>query len=274
MPMTPGDEALFAPWLERWDLAADGEPIVTPSSRLLPVRRDGGPAILKIALEAEERRGAELMRWWAGDGAATVLAHEGDALLLERALGPGSLVEMAHGGRDDEATRIIARVAARLHAPRASPPPSLLPLTQWFAALDPVAASQGGLLAEAAAVARELLRNPRETSVLHGDLHHGNVLDFGERGWLAIDPKRLAGERGFDFANILRNPDFALATSPGRLARQATVAAEAAGLERRRLLQWVLAFAGLSAAWHIGDGEAPDPDLAVAEIAAAALAKG
>lgn len=31
---------------------------------------------------------------------------------------------------------------------------------------------------------------------LHGDLHHGNVLDFGASGWLAIDPKGLKGERG------------------------------------------------------------------------------
>jgi streptomycin 6-kinase len=51
-----------------------------------------------------------------------------------------------------------------------------------------------------------LLAEPREVGVLHGDLHHGNVLDFGVRGWLAIDPKGLLGERGFDFANIFTNP--------------------------------------------------------------------
>jgi streptomycin 6-kinase len=42
---------------------------------------------------------------------------------------------------------------------------------------------------------------------LHGDLHHENVLDFGERRWLAIDPHGLHGERFFDFANIFTNPD-------------------------------------------------------------------
>jgi streptomycin 6-kinase len=99
------------------------------------------------------------------------------------------------------------------------------------------------------------------------------VLDFGPRDWLAIDPKRLVGERGFEFANIFRNPDRATATAPGRLARQATVVAEAAGLERARLLKWVRADAGLSAAWLLGDGEAPELDLAAAEIAASELAK-
>jgi streptomycin 6-kinase len=269
----PSYDALFAPWLERWDLIPDGEVIVTPGSRLLPVRRHGAPAMLKIALEAEERRGPALMIWWAGDGAAPVWAQEGDALLLERATGRGSLTATVHEGRDDEATRIICAVAARLHAPRGAPPPTLLPLTQWFKALEPIAAREGGLLARAAATARELLSAPQEVGVLHGDLHHANILDFESRGWLAIDPKRLQGERGFDFANILFNPDLEAAMAPGRLARQASVAAEAAGLDRKRLLQWVLAFAGLSAAWFIEDGETPSFDLAIAEIAAAELAR-
>jgi streptomycin 6-kinase len=266
-------DALFAPWLGRWNLTADGEAIVTRSSRLLPVRRDGVTAMLKIAHGAEERWGAALMTWWAGDGAAPVLAHEGDALLLERALGQRSLAEMAREGHDDEATRIICAVAARLHAPRAAPLPALLPLTRWFAALGPAAASQGGILADAAVAASDLLAPPQEVGVLHGDLHHANLLDFGARGWLAIDPKRLSGERGFDFANILRNPDLEIARAPGRLARQASVVAETAGLERKRLLRWVLALAGLSAAWAIEEGATPASDLAIAEIAAAELAR-
>ncbi len=125
----------------------------------------------------------------------------------------------------------------------------------------------------AAATARALLAEPRQVVPLHGDLHHGNVLDGGPRGWLAIDPKRLRGERAFDFANIFCNPDLETAAAPGRLARQAAVVAAAAGLERARLLRWVLAYAGLSAAWTLSDDEHPEIALAVAEIAAAALGK-
>lgn len=264
---------MFDDYLVRWGLTPDGEPITTHSSRLLPVRRDGVPAMLKIALEAEERWGAVLMVWWGGEGAARVLAHEGDALLLERATGEASLAEMAHNGRDDEASRIICAVAARLHTPRNHLPPELLPLARWFEELEPAAAGHGGILRQAALTARELLAAPQDIVVLHGDLHHGNVLDAGPRGWLAIDPKRLVGERGFDFANIFCNPDPAIATAPGRLARQAHVVAEAAGPERVRLLKWILAYAGLSAVWFLSDGVKPELDLAVAELAAAELAK-
>jgi streptomycin 6-kinase len=264
---------LFDHYLARWDLTPDGEPIITRNSRLLPVRRGETPAMLKIAVEAEERRGAAFMLWWNGEGAARVLAHDGDALLMERAMGEDSLVEMARNGRDDQASRILCAVAMTLHTPRECPPPSaVLPLSRWFKALDPAASIHGGILVEAAAMARKLLAEPQDLVVLHGDIHHGNVLDAGPGGWLAIDPKGLVGERGFDFANIFRNPNPEIATAPGRLARQANVVAEAAGLECERLLKWILAYAGLSAAWILGDGEWPELDLAVAELAASELA--
>jgi streptomycin 6-kinase len=239
---------MFERYLTRWRLTADGEPITTHSSVLLPVRQNGMPAMLKIATGDEERRGAALMRWWNGDGAARVLAHEGDALLLERATGDASLIDWAENGQDNEATQVLGASLARLHAPRGEPPATLVPLARWFAALAPAAARYGGTFTKSDAVARELLSGPREIAVLHGDMHHGNVLDFGPRGWLAIDPKGLIGERGFDYANIFCNPSTAVATAPGQLARQATLVAKIAGLDRTRLLQWILAYAGLSAA--------------------------
>lgn len=55
--------------------------------------------MLKLALDAEEQHGARVMTWWAGDGAARVLAAEGLALLLER----------ARGARDVRAGRRAAR---------------------------------------------------------------------------------------------------------------------------------------------------------------------
>jgi hypothetical protein len=44
-----------------------------------------------------------------------------------------------------------------------------------------------------------------------------------------------------------------------------------AQVDRSRLLEWILAYAGLSAAWTLAAGDDPALALAVAEIAAAAL---
>ncbi|HEX2891847.1 aminoglycoside phosphotransferase family protein [Vineibacter terrae] len=260
------------PYLARWDLVPDGAPIVTPGSRLLPVRQGATPAMLKIALADEERAGARLMAWWDGDGAARVLAQDDDAILLERAQGSQSLAALARGGQDDAACRILCQAAARLHGPRARPLPDLVPLAWWFRGLAPAAAQHGGILARAAAAADALLAAPQDVVVLHGDIHHGNVLDFGPRGWLAIDPKGLQGERGFDYANLFCNPDARTALAPGRFRRRVAVVATAAGLDRERLLRWILAWAGLSSAWLMADGEDPAMRLEVATLAAAELA--
>jgi len=46
---------------------------------------------------------------------------------------------------------------------------------------------------------------------------------------------------------------------------------DAASLDRRRLVQWTLAFAGPSAAWHLAEGTLAELDLAVTGLAAVAL---
>jgi streptomycin 6-kinase len=246
----------FDDYLARWCLTPDGTPLTTHTSILLPVRREGIPAMLKVATEAEERRGAESMVWWGGDGAARVLAHDGDALLMERATGEGSLIEMARNDRDDEASHIICAVASRLHAPRDRPrSPSLVPLTRWFADLEPAADRHGGLLKVAATTARDLLDEPRDIVVLHGDIHHGNILDFGDRGWLAIDPKGLIGDPAYELANVFINPKGAghLAADPRRIAARADILSERLNYPRKRILGWAAAHAALSACWLLED---------------------
>jgi len=269
-----GDLTPFAPWLDRWGLAPDGEPFQTSYCKnwLIPVRRCDAPAMLKIAASDHEMAGARLMAWWDGDGAPRVLAIDGEALLMERIPAGRSLADMAREGGDEEAMRILCGVGDRLHAPRARPlPAGLFPLASWFRALAPAAAVHGGVLDISLETAEALLADQRDVVVLHGDLHHNNVLDGGERGWLVIDPKGVLGERAYEYATTLCNPDPGLALAPGRLARQAGVIAQAARLDRERLLRWVLAHAGVSAAWCMADGFDPAPALALAEIARAEL---
>ena len=233
----------FDRWLERWRLTLDGEPFTTPHSKsqLLPVLRDGERAILKIAGDEEERRGADLMEWYGGVGAARVLARDGDALLLERLMEGRRLSELVRSNKDDEATCILCQTARTLHAPRGKEPPaSLVPLAAWCRALEPAANLHGGVFSKAATALRPLLRDPRDPVVLHGDIHHDNVLDGGQRGWLVIDPKGVFGERASEYANLFRNPDTATALKPGRMRRRAQIVADQAGLEAKRLCSGLL----------------------------------
>ncbi|QEC65730.1 3'-kinase [Mucilaginibacter ginsenosidivorans] len=256
-----------------WTLVADGKPFVTHSSLLQPVIYKDMPCMLKVAMADEERRGNLLMSRWQGNAVARILKFDKQAILMERAAGARSLAEMAVNGRDNEASNIICSVVHQLHTAKSPYPAELIALDIWFKDLEPAAGKYGGVLTGCSRVANTLLNAGGNTIALHGDIHHGNILDFGDKGWLAIDPKGLIGERTFDYANIFCNPDAATATTPGRLETQVLEISKAARLEAEQLLRWVVAWAGLSAAWGLNDGENADVALHIAEIASAELSK-
>lgn len=262
---TPGT---LAGRIEAWDLAPDGPPFRTPSSWLQPVRLGQAAAMLKLPFEDEERRGGQVLAWFDGRGAARVLRIDREAVLTERLADDIDLTVMAESSTagDEEACGILCGVVAALHADQPSPPPQAQPLRPWFAALERRAGDPR--LAPAWSAADRLLVRDREPRVLHGDIHHANVLHDPARGWRAIDPKGLHGPRGYDYANLLRNPLSARAREAGRLERLSARVADLSGLPRDEVLGWSLAHAGLSAAWSLDAGEDAGHGLAVAQIAA------
>ena len=120
----------------------------------------------------------------------------------------------------------------------------------------------------AAAVAKQLLANPRDIRALHGDIHHYNIRQ-SRRGWLAFDPKGLVGERTYDCANTLCNPGIPeLVLDESRLLANAAILAEMLGLDRWRILAFTYAWACLNASqWlQLGGHEIVPWYLKVAEI--------
>ena len=51
----------------------------------------------------------------------------------------------------------------------------------------------------------EILRSSTGDVVLHGDLHHENILLDSESGWTAIDPKGVVGPRCLEVGRFLQN---------------------------------------------------------------------
>jgi streptomycin 6-kinase len=275
-----------APWLaalpglieqvaRRWGLrVAPPFPDLT-YNYVAPARlADGTPVVLKLGVpRAELASEIDALRHYGGQGACRLLdADEAlGALLLER-LEPGATLAPLAAADDEAATRIAAGVMARLWRP----PPAghrYPAVADWFAGLAELRATFGGgtgpfphdLVERAETLAAELLATQGEQVVLHGDLHHANILDAGGV-WRAIDPKGIVGERAYEPAALLRNPTPQIAAHP-RLAelldRRIAVFAEALGLAPERIHGWALANAVLSAWWSYEDGEA-EPDLTVA----------
>jgi len=223
--------------------------------------------MLKIPINIEEKIGSKLMIWWDGIGAARVFEYDENAILMEKILGNYSLTTMSINNLDDDSTQIICNVANLLHSCKKEPFPELVPLKVWFKDLFLFAKNNGEVFQKCANIGRNLLENQHDITVLHGDLHHGNILYSSDRDWLAIDPKGLIGERAFDYVNILCNPTEEIALKKGRLTDQINVISKEAKIDFTHLLKWTAAWAALSAVWFINDGVKTNIAFKVAKIA-------
>ncbi|TKT81445.1 aminoglycoside phosphotransferase family protein [Aquamicrobium sp. LC103] len=253
----------------RWNVSAPTLIAETFGSRIWKVRlADGSPAVVKDLKPfddvEDELRGAHLLAWRRGEGLVRLLDLDGHRMLLEYA-GETMLSHVLDKEGDAAATEIAAEVMARLFSPSEHPvPPDLQPLRERFASLFKAANADRDLgnrtiYVEAAEIAERLLDDPHELHPLHGDLHHENIM-HGARGWLAIDPKGVYGDPGFDAANMFYNPlerdDLCL--DPERIAHMAEVFSRTLGQHPRRLLDFAIAYGCLSAAWHREDANGHD----------------
>lgn len=265
-------------YLAAWELSNPQPLAVTPTSHVYTVSVDGTTAVLKLLTEygVEERRGALALRYFNGRGAVRLLRSDDDAQLLEYADG-NDLTGLVQNGQDMQATVIIGDVVNALHTTSAAPPDGIIPLRQWFRALFSVAEqveADGAytILRRAAAVADEVLAQPREPRVLHGDIHHENIRR-SPRGWLAFDPKGVYGERAYDLANTLCNPRpiyGIVSDDEARILRNAAILAQTCGIERSRVLLFLHLYACLSASWTLEAAQTGwdvDTILRIAEIA-------
>ncbi|MGW4384841.1 aminoglycoside phosphotransferase family protein, partial [Kitasatospora sp. NPDC004531] len=111
----------------------------------------------------------------------------------------------------------------------------------------------------AIATVRELGPEQPDTLV-HGDLHFGNVLAAEREPWLAIDPKGWAGDPAYDSITLLRSRfDDLLAAADLRRAvlRRLAIYAEAAELDPERVRRWAQARAVSAAHWGREHGDPP-----------------
>lgn len=234
---------------ERWKVSAPELIAETFSSRIWKVvRADGAPAIVK-ALKPfddveDELRGEHFLAWRRGEGAVQLLGSDGHCMLLEYA-GDRMLSQVLAEQGDNAATAIAAEVMANLFSPSDHPaPPDLQPLRVRFSSLFKKAkidrdAGEKSLYVEAAATAERLLADPVDVLPLHGDLHHDNIMQ-GPRGWLAIDPKGVLGDPGFDAANMFYNPldRDDLCSDPRRIATWLRSSPERSA--KRRQPSWIM----------------------------------
>ncbi|HYO48996.1 MAG TPA: aminoglycoside phosphotransferase family protein [Chloroflexia bacterium] len=272
--------AIIAGCEQQWSVAA-----LPPFPRLSynyvapAVLADGRDAVLKVGYPGPELMcEIEALRLYDGHGIVQLLHadREQGAMLLER-LKPGT--PLAGIEDDEEATSIAAGVMRQLWRP--VPSEHRFPtVAKWASGLERLRKHFSGttgplpksLVEEAETLFAELIASMDEVVLLHGDLHHENIVAAERQPWLALDPKGLAGEPAYEVGALLRNRLPEPLTQPDTsrtLARRVDQLAEELGLDHERLISWGLAQAVLSAWWSIEDhGYGWEPAIAVAEALA------
>ncbi|SDR80122.1 streptomycin 6-kinase [Nocardioides scoriae] len=235
--------------VEDWQLRPDGTPTHGQAALVVPVRsRSGAPAVLKVGWPHEEAEHEHLaLQRWAGRGAVRLLRADPhrSALLLER-LHDETLAD----AWDVEACEVVAGLYADLHVPAT---PQLRRLSvcaaRWSDALRALprqAPLPRRLVEQAASLAADLAGDPdTDGTLVHADLHYGNVLAADRAPWLAIDPKPLSGDRHYEPAPMLWNRFEELSWPGGTgvrdgLRRRFHALVDTAGLDEDRARDWVV----------------------------------
>ncbi|WP_405779461.1 aminoglycoside phosphotransferase family protein [Streptomyces sp. NBC_00859] len=266
-------------FLERWGLGQEGPPMRGHVAVVLPVVRkaDGVRAALKLQdVDAETVGEPFALRAWGGRGAVRLLDHDpvSGTMLLERldeARPLSSVPDVL------AATEVIAGLLARLTS---------VPAPEGTRQLGDIAARMLGrvpaaaealpdeedrrLLKSCGAAVREVAGEPGDR-LLHWDLHFGNVLAAGREPWLAIDPKPLAGDPGFELLPALWNR-----FGEGGLLRRFDLMTDALGMagDRERARAWTLGRVLQNSVWDVVDRGSRRLSPEMAEIARTLLAPG
>lgn len=255
-----------AHFAEAWQFAFQ-EPVANLSYNYVAkvTLADGTPAIFKIGYPNREIfTEIDTLDLYQGNGMVRLLAADRTqaAFLLEH-VWPGT--ELSELADDAEATRVLAQVMQSLS--RRPPAEHTFPhIKDWAQALTRYRvafATQTGpipmsLIERAQGYFGAFLTSPADDVLLHGDLHHFNVLSAGNGRWVAIDPKGVVGHAVYECGRFLHNPhpDFLLQTGVSKIIdRRVGIICDLLGVDRQLVLMAGFCDAVIGSVWSVEDGE-------------------
>jgi streptomycin 6-kinase len=214
------------------------------------------PVILKLGLDsAGLSREALALKCFTGFGAVRLIAQEKGLLLLEQAT-PGVSLKSYFRDKDIEAIETTCQIIKKLHQAGVSKDHNFPHIREWLSVLDKTQYIPPVYLQKARKLRDQLLATSSHDVLLHGDLHHDNILQNGE-AWVVIDPKGVIGETAYEAAAFIRNP------IPALLAHKNTHAivknrieafAKNLNISQNKIADWCFVQAVLAWIWALEDG--------------------
>ncbi len=221
--------------------------------------RSQQPVVLKTSLDVEAlKQEASALHAFNGYGAARVLEEMTGALLLERAI-PGISLKSYFPHQDTEATYIACKVIQKLHQAPA-PQSKFSHIRDWLQILDQDWNIPSNYLKKARYLRDQLLNASTQSILLHGDLHHDNILQQGE-DWIVIDPKGVIGDPIYDkIGCLIREPlsEFLKQPQPLDILRsRLKIIANYSDLDPMKIWEWSFIQSVLACCWSLEDHQQP-----------------
>lgn len=234
--------------------------------------QDTKPVALKISYDRESlQREIGALKAYQGNGCVQLLAYDmsSHALLIECAR-PGHSLARLFPDHDDKAVEHAVTVMQQLHKADVTTDVYFPRIEEWLQDLehDYPTTLESYHINKARILARHLNATQANPVLLHGDLHHDNILAQGHH-WLAIDPKGVIGEPAYEAGAFVRNPLPNLLQHNNAQAimyRRLTIFSQLLGINQQRLCQWSYVQAVLSCCWAYQDGSL-DTKMVMAEAA-------
>ncbi len=213
------------------------------------------PIILKIGMNSKAlAKEASCLKAFAKHAVTEVIAHDNNMIIMQRAV-PGSTLKDYFPDNDEETTNILCTSIKELH--KASIPEShnFHHLNELFKTLDQKLDIPDEILTKAKHLRDDLLKSITNEVLLHGDLHHDNILQNGD-SWLVIDPKGFIGDPAFEPAAYLCNPipELLQENQPCEIIKnRINICSAQLGIDSKRIADWLYAKSVLCWAWSLED---------------------
>jgi streptomycin 6-kinase len=165
------------------------------------------PIILKLGLDNDALRlEASSLQAFAGFGGIKVLVAQKGFLILEKAV-PGISLKSYFPSKDNDSVEIACNIINLLHQAPIPKTPKFPNIQNWLESLDHDTSNKNlkNYLQKARDIRNQLLATAPDSVLLHGDLHHENIIKHGDN-WVVIDSKSVTGEPAYEVAAFIRNP--------------------------------------------------------------------
>lgn len=163
---------------------------------------------------------------------------------------------------DELATEVLIDVMRRLHRP--APADLALPdpwqrgaaFTRYLRHHPGSGPLPRHLVDQARVLLADLCASATERVVLHGVLHHDNVVSADREQWLTIDPHGVVGDPGYDVGKLLSTPDLTSRddTLMSLLLARVEHLADGVAMPVERVVTWGFVQAMLSEVWTAESG--------------------